>query len=445
MTASYTYHPLNADFRLQSITHTLPDSVPVNQFGYGYDAHGRITSWSIQDGALPAANYTAGYDNADRLTSFTSTAHQYGYGYDAADNRLTETIDGATATAHCNSLNEMMAVNSANSPPARTLGWDAENRLVSIDYTGTGMRSEFTFDGNNRCVRIVEKNGASVTADRRYIWHGLSRCEERDASGATVVRRFFPEGEQIGGQSFYYARDHLGSVRQVTDGAGVIRARYDYDPYGRRTKLSGDVDATFGFTGHLAHDPSGLALAPFRVYDPRIGRWLSRDPIAERGGTNLFAYVADNPVQFRDRLGYSPFDCFLVNVLTTAVTMADRAVDDASRKLNVIQDREPLEQEALPGKFKETMDANLKLQQKDFQSKIDPGGTSQTPGHPGYGLQQAFDLLPSTPDSRVRYKTHDQWAKDYGPAYDEWRRLVDLRWYLADRLVEARERCKCPK
>jgi RHS repeat-associated protein len=304
MTCVYGYHPLNGDFRLQSITHTLPGNTPVGQHTYGYDAHGRLTSWSIQDGALPAVSFTAGYDNADRLTSFATAGHNFGYSYDPADNRLTETIDGAAATDGYNSLNQMISVNSSSPPAAKVLTWDAEDRLVAIDYTGTSLRTEFTYDGLNRCVRILEKNGGATSADRRFVWCDYERCEERDASGATVVRRFFPEGEQVAGQPFYYSRDHLGSVRQVTD-ATAIRARYDYDPWGRRTKLSGDADATFGFTGHFAHNPSGLALAPFRAYDPQLGRWLGRDRIAEQGGTNLFAYAANNPVQFTDALGLS--------------------------------------------------------------------------------------------------------------------------------------------
>ena len=309
MTRVYGYYPLNGDFRLQSITHTLPGNTPVGQHTYGYDAHGRLTSWSIQDGALPAVSFTAGYDNADRLTSFASAGHNFGYTYDPADNRLTETIDGATATDGYNSLNEITSISAAAPPAARAYTWDAEKRLVAIDYTGTNQRTEFTYDGRNRCVRILEKNGGTTSADRRFVWCDYERCEERDATGATVVRRFFLEGEQVGGQPYYYSRDHLGSVRQVTDGASTIRARYDYDPWGRRTKLSGDADATFGFTGHFVHDPSGLALAPFRPYDPQLGRWLSRDPIGEKGGTNLFAYVANNPLQFLDSLGLAKTNC----------------------------------------------------------------------------------------------------------------------------------------
>jgi len=46
--------------------------------------------------------------------------------------------------------------------------------------------------------------------------------------------------------SFFYTRDHLGSVRELTDAGGNVRARYAYDPYGRRTRLTGDWRLTLG-------------------------------------------------------------------------------------------------------------------------------------------------------------------------------------------------------
>jgi RHS repeat-associated protein len=51
------------------------------------------------------------------------------------------------------------------------------------------------------------------------------------------------------------------------------------------------------------HAPSGLYLTKYRAYDPKDGRWLSRDPIEEAGGINLYAYVGGNPVNYNDPLG----------------------------------------------------------------------------------------------------------------------------------------------
>jgi RHS repeat-associated protein len=92
----------------------------------------------------------------------------------------------------------------------------------------------------------------------------------------------------------------------LTDAAGVLRARYAYDPYGRRVKLAGDLDADFGFAGMLWSWEAPLNLTWYRAYDPELGRWLSRDPLnnaEESEGPNLYAYVGNNPINYRDPLG----------------------------------------------------------------------------------------------------------------------------------------------
>ncbi len=141
-----------------------------------------------------------------------------------------------------------------------------------------------------------------VTSTKQFVWNGNSVAEERDANNV-VTRRFYPQGEQISGASYYYMRDHLGSVRELTDSTGLVRARYDYNAFGYRTKLSGDLDAQLGFTGFYYHTRSGLNLALYRAYDFLTGRWLSRDPIAENGGINLYGYVRNNPIVAMDPLG----------------------------------------------------------------------------------------------------------------------------------------------
>ena len=120
------------------------------------------------------------------------------------------------------------------------------------------------------------------------------------------MKRFFAGGFQQGGMTLYSVEDHLGSVRDVTDSTGTLRARYDYDPFGRRTKISGDVDVDFGFTGHFFHATSTLHLAPQRQYDSSLGRWISEDPKADSTrteGPNRYLYVSNDPIAFRDPLG----------------------------------------------------------------------------------------------------------------------------------------------
>jgi RHS repeat-associated protein len=82
-----------------------------------------------------------------------------------------------------------------------------------------------------------------------------------------------------------------------------VRAAYAYAPFGQRTRVAGDLDSDFGFTGHFLHRPSGLHLTMYRAYDATLGQWLSRDPLGEGDDLNLFGYVRNDPVNYYDPLG----------------------------------------------------------------------------------------------------------------------------------------------
>jgi RHS repeat-associated protein len=89
----------------------------------------------------------------------------------------------------------------------------------------------------------------------------------------------------------------------MTDSSGALVARYAYSIFGNSDQLSGDEQATFGFAGMFRHNESGLNLTFFRGYDSTTGRWLSRDPLGERKGPNLYNYVNNTPVNLTDSLG----------------------------------------------------------------------------------------------------------------------------------------------
>jgi RHS repeat-associated protein len=91
-------------------------------------------------------------------------------------------------------------------------------------------------------------------------------------------------------------------VTAVTLEDGTVVALFEYDPYGRRTQTFGTMWVDFGYAG-LFELPSGLKLAVWRVYDPTTARWLSKDPIREEGGWNLYAYCVGNPVNWVDTFG----------------------------------------------------------------------------------------------------------------------------------------------
>ncbi len=51
--------------------------------------------------------------------------------------------------------------------------------------------------------------------------------------------------------------------------------------------------------------PIHNAISGYRYYNPQIGRWINRDPIEERGGLNLYAFVGNGSISITDYLGLS--------------------------------------------------------------------------------------------------------------------------------------------
>jgi RHS repeat-associated protein len=148
-----------------------------------------------------------------------------------------------------------------------------------------------------------------ATSTKTFLWNGdkIAIADEHDSSGSIVRKRFFAEGEQrIGGKHeglYYYSRDHLGSIREVTNETGDLIAQYDYDAWGKQVAGTSTMTVDFGYTGHYFHQASGLNLTLYRAYDPTLGRWISRDPIGEYDGLNLYEYVTNDPIDKFDRLG----------------------------------------------------------------------------------------------------------------------------------------------
>lgn len=162
-------------------------------------------------------------------------------------------------------------------------------------------KSEFTYGPTDSGVKIVETVSGTVSATKQFV----GEDEERDGSGA-VSRQFFFFGQKNGSTGHFLAFDHLGSVRTVADASGQTEASWSFDPFGRVSILEGTADVDFGFAGMYIHSRSGLNLTNFRPYSASLGRWISRDPIEEDGGLNLYSYANQNPSCLVDPLGLWP-------------------------------------------------------------------------------------------------------------------------------------------
>jgi RHS repeat-associated protein len=134
---------------------------------------------------------------------------------------------------------------------------------------------------------------------------------ELDGAGNVVARFVYgtkahvPDYMEKGGVTYRILSDHLGSVRLVVDAAtGAVAQRIDYDEFGRVMMDTAPGFQPFGFAGGLYDHQTKLVRFGARDYDAEVGRWTGKDPIRFDGGaTNLYGYVAGDPVNYRDPNG----------------------------------------------------------------------------------------------------------------------------------------------
>jgi len=87
------------------------------------------------------------------------------------------------------------------------------------------------------------------------------------------------------------------------DNSGAVQTQYSYEPFGTTTATGAANGNVFQFTGR-ENDGTGLYYFRARYYHPGLQRFISEDPIGFRGGDwNLYAYVRNNPVRYRDPMG----------------------------------------------------------------------------------------------------------------------------------------------
>lgn len=199
----------------------------------------------------------------------------------------------------------------------RTFEWDWLSRLIKISWgANSNNTTEYRYNALSQRSEQIEKTGTTETAHYYYLYEGSKLlCRYNGGTtAANIDRQYLSQGEQrkTGSlwASYYYNRDHLGSIREVMNSNGTLAARYDYEPYGKRIvqyEASG-YTCDLGFTGHITQQSpvsgqSEIVLTLFRAYDPDSGKWLSADPIGEAGGMNLYAYVGGNPIMDVDPLG----------------------------------------------------------------------------------------------------------------------------------------------
>ena len=99
--------------------------------------------------------------------------------------------------------------------------------------------------------------------------------------------------------------DGNGSIKCYVDGTGALQPKFDYDAKGRVASATGAKanDLLFRFSTKYFDAETNTVHYRFRDYNPANGKWLSRDPIEEQGGKNLYGFVKNDPVNLFDYFG----------------------------------------------------------------------------------------------------------------------------------------------
>ena len=321
---------------------TWPDSVYVT---YAYDALNHLTQAS--DSASNSL-VTPGYDGLGRRTAMArGNGTSAGYGFDNAD-RLTSLGQDLSGTASdltlsfvYNPASQVLSRGVSNTaydwatpPPATTnKAYDGLNRDAAIvassgydangNLTNDGARA-FTYDIENRLLTASAPTAVTLSYDplgrlqqtvagsttTTFLYDGDRLTAEYN--GSTLLRRYvhgtgideplvWYEGAGTTDRRWLHA-DNQGSIVAWSNTTGAMGEVYTYGPYGE-PGASNWGGSRFRYTGQIVIPEAQLYYYKARVYDPMTGRLLQTDPVGYKDDLDLYAYVAEDPVNRGDPSG----------------------------------------------------------------------------------------------------------------------------------------------
>jgi RHS repeat-associated protein len=179
----------------------------------------------------------------------------------------------------------------------KVLSWDATMGSYQVVKDTKQL-----YDGWNLLLELDGLNADQIV--HSYVW-GLDLSGNLEDAGG--VGGLLAMQDVVNGVTQLPCYDGNGNVVAYLDASsGVTVAEYEYSPFGEVLRSTG-VTATFGFSTKYADAETGLVYYGYRYYAPETGKWLSRDPIGEEGGVNLYGFVSNNGVNRVDVHGLSDF------------------------------------------------------------------------------------------------------------------------------------------
>ena len=331
---------------LSVIDYQRPGSAnPPARHEYDYDALGRPTrrrdTWNT---AAPKTTRLFTYNSRGELVGDQlRPGGRFGYQYDNIGNRKEAFEFGSTTDYETDELNRYAGIvrngGEAFTPQYDadgnqtlvktstgiwTVTYNAENRPVKFESEDGGTTVECAYDSMGRRFEKKVTVGGTTGFHARYLYRDYLQVAECDLTGETpkLVRSYLwdpsePEATRVLAMTRWEAngtqvKEHLycmhDAMKNVTSLFGEARGRralYEYRPYGGLVTSEGNMaqENKFRFSSEYMDDELGLIYYNYRHLNPRDGRWISRDPIAEQGGWNLFAFVGNNGVNRWDYLG----------------------------------------------------------------------------------------------------------------------------------------------
>jgi len=220
------------------------------------------------------------------------------------------------------------------SPPARKrleFAYDSQSRRVRKVVKSFSSSSalfvvtndtRFVYDAWNLLAELAMSpslpNSQSPSLVRSYAWgYDLSGSEQEagGVGGLVLVKQSSTTVNNSNPPSTALAPcyDGNGNILAYLDCAtGAITQRMEYDAFGVEltldSVLEGGVASTsevpFRFSTKYTDSETSLSYYGFRYYSAEMGRWMSRDPIEEKGGVNLYGMVGNDSQNNWDYLGH---------------------------------------------------------------------------------------------------------------------------------------------
>ena len=209
---------------------------------------------------------------------------------------------------------------SAQTSETWTNVYDIRNRLVEVRH-GSDILLRLEYDAQSRLLKKIGAEGV-----RQYVYDGSNLLEELDGDGNEIAKYDWGAGpygrDQLirftqinapGQPSFYPVFDGNGSVTGLTDSNGTPVVGYHLDAWGN-FRFAAEINAStnrFAYTAYRFMPEVNLYFAVSRFYDPKIGRFLTRDTylgdIADVPTLHRYQYSRNNPTGYIDPDGHESF------------------------------------------------------------------------------------------------------------------------------------------